>query len=207
MNAARMLFALVLVALLGCRSTKPTGQIAASDLKSELPARTPGSVVFKLQPLSSTTPGSQQWLASYSSQGKIARFRIELDNPYKKDNDAVQISIGKGQLASELGSDASAMIVDLQKALEAKNLPKNVPRESSVPFTYVNFGERQTRFSDDSFGPNPPGNWIPIKIFPETGDEESEVFLALDPSDGFGEFTIKDPDYGDAVLKKLAAVL
>jgi hypothetical protein len=36
---------------------------------------------------------------------------------------------------------------------------------------------------------------------------EAEVFLNLDPVDRMGEFSWKDPDYGDAVMTELGKVL
>jgi len=39
------------------------------------------------------------------------------------------------------------------------------------------------------------------------GDGSSEVFLNLNPALGKGEFSIKDPEYGDGVLQELAKVL
>jgi hypothetical protein len=39
------------------------------------------------------------------------------------------------------------------------------------------------------------------------GDQESEVFLNIHPAIRKGQFSMKDPDYGDLVLKELAQVL
>lgn len=57
------------------------------------------------------------------------------------------------------------------------------------------------------FNASPPGNWIAIKIFIGEGEQEAEVFLNFNTIIGKGQFSIKDPDYGDLVLKKLATVL
>jgi hypothetical protein len=46
-----------------------------------------------------------------------------------------------------------------------------------------------------------------IKLFFGEGDGESEVFLNLNPTLRQGQFSIKDSDYGDAVLAELAKVL
>jgi hypothetical protein len=40
-----------------------------------------------------------------------------------------------------------------------------------------------------------------------SGAGSSEVYLNLNPVLGKGEFSIKDPDYGDGVLLELAKVL
>jgi len=46
-----------------------------------------------------------------------------------------------------------------------------------------------------------------MKIFIGEGDQKGEVFLNLNPVLGKGQFSIKDPDYGDTVLGQLASVL
>ena len=57
------------------------------------------------------------------------------------------------------------------------------------------------------FNTNPPGGWTAMKIFIGEGEQESEVFVNLNPAIGKGQFSIKDADYGDKVLKQLATVL
>jgi hypothetical protein len=46
-----------------------------------------------------------------------------------------------------------------------------------------------------------------MKIFIGDGDQQGEVFLNLNPVLRKGQFSIKDPDYGDIVLAQLASVL
>lgn len=75
----------------------------------------------------------------------------------------------------------------------AKQLPANVVRAPSVTFTYADLGEQD--------------HWRMIKLFFGEGDGESEVFLNLNPTLRQGQFSIKDSDYGDAVLAELAKVL
>ena len=55
---------------------------------------------------------------------------------------------------------------------------------------------------------NPPGDWMMVKIFlPKGSDDEGELFLNLNPLLSKGEFSIKDSDYGDYLLKQFAKVL
>ena len=108
---------------------------------------------------------------------------------------------------AEPGSDASVLLADLKKALEAKALPTKVRRSSTLPFTYAVLGENYSQGSGGGFTANPPGNWMAMKIFLGDGDEEAEVFLNLNPTIKKGQFSIKDPDYGDGLLKYLARVL
>jgi hypothetical protein len=51
----------------------------------------------------------------------------------------------------------------------------------------------------------PPGHWTTGKLFLADGD--AEVFLNLDSEEGIGEFSIKDEDFADVVIRELAKVL
>jgi hypothetical protein len=47
-----------------------------------------------------------------------------------------------------------------------------------------------------------------IKLFlPKGGHDQGEVFLNLNPLLGKGEFSLKDSDFGDYLLKQFAQVL
>jgi hypothetical protein len=46
-----------------------------------------------------------------------------------------------------------------------------------------------------------------MKIFIGNGDQEGQLFLNLNPVLSKGQFSIKDPDFGDIVLGQLASVL
>lgn len=194
-----------LVTMSGCNSpsVRPQEQI------SEHYVVDPNSVGFDIDPLQDRN-SSYQWLATYTSQGKTAKFRIELGSPKAlddKESRDFDIKSGKGRLVAEPGSDASVLLADLKKALEAKTLPTKVQRAGDLPFMYVSFGKNQSQASSGGFNAKPPGNWIPMKIFIGDGDQEGQVFLNLNPVIKKGQFSIKDPDYGDIVVAHLARVL
>jgi len=148
-----------------------------------------------------------EWLGTYTSGGKTAKFIIQL-GPAKAINEKdFRMSSGAGRLLSQSGSEATVLIADLAKALQAKQVPINVPRATTVPFEYVILGEHQSRSGDGGFGDSPPGNWTAMKIFLGKGDSEGEVFLNFNSALGKGEFSIKDSDYGDFVIAELAKVL
>jgi len=162
------------------------------------------SVGFDIAP-AKVANGTSQWFATYASQGKTAKFRIELDPDKPAAN--TSFKFGKGRFVAEQGSDATVLLADLKKALEAKAVPAKVRRSSTLPFTYAILGENQSQASEGGFNTNPPGNWTAMKIFLGDGEEEAEVFLNLNPAIKKGQFSIKDPDYGDDLLKYLAKVL
>lgn len=183
---------------------------AATPLQTERPCiADSNSVGFDIA-LLYETKDSQQWLASYTAQGKLARFRIELNNPEEipdEDSKRFGIKSGKGRLIAEPGSDASALLHDLEIALEAKTTPKKVRRVDALPFTYVRLGDHQSQAPNGGFNALPPGNWTPIKVFIGEGERPGEVFMNMNPVLKKGQFSIKDEQCADAVLARLAEVL
>jgi hypothetical protein len=203
--------AAVFIAMASFRKT-PTGQ--AYGLYRLVAQEPPyianaDSVGFDISPVpDSRSP--YEWLAIYNSRGKTAKFRIILESGKSlgdPDPQGLDIQSGTGKFVAVPGSDSSVLLVDLKKALQAKVLPNQVKRVASLPFEFASFGKKQSRISDGGFTGKPPGNWTPMKIFLGEGDQESEVFLNLNPVLGKGEFSIKDEDYGNGVVAALAGVL
>jgi hypothetical protein len=160
-----------------------------------------GAVAFQISP-SKSEAGKRSWLATYQADNRTARFVIELNESLQPiDNFA---GFGKGRFVADSTSDASSLIAVLAKALEAKTVPKKSKRVASLPFEFASFGNHVAR-SADGFGADGQGDWMVMKVFLQGG--EGEVFLNLNPVIGKGEFTIKDPDYGDIVIAELAKVL
>lgn len=168
-----------------------------------------GSVPFDLRPLDGSH-GQQCWLATYTAEGRTARFRIELSRPEDlKDTGSSEFKFkfGKGRLVPQPGSDAISLLAALQKALEAKAPHKSAQTKVALPFEYVNFGDNLTQATGGGFGGNNDGHWTAMKLFLAEGDQECEVFLNLNSKLHMGQFSIKDPEYGDMVLAELSKVL
>lgn len=167
------------------------------------------SVGFDIEP----APGNSQssaWNATYSARGKTSRFQFVLGPAKGVDTKGknISLSFGNGELVAVPGSDSSELLIDLMKALEAKKLPTDVARVSRLPFQYAVLGEKMSQATrDGGFNVEPPGNWTAIKIFMGEGDKECEFFLNFNSVIKKGQFSIKDPDYGDEVLAQLAKVL
>jgi hypothetical protein len=175
------------------------------------------SVGFDIVPLPSVN-GSSLWLATYASQGKVARFKFELEKAAGGDSGSagdIQIESGKGSFQAVPGSDDSVLLSDLMKALEAKSHPKHVQRASSLPFTYAILGKNQSQTPGGGFNPKPPGHWTAMKVFIGSGEQigsseeidEGEIYLNFNPATKKGQFSIKDSDYGDYLIAKFATVL
>jgi len=197
------LLALSLLATSGC--TRPTRQ----GRTAEAYVPDSGSVAFDIKPFKGHN-GSIRLEATHESRGKLAKFTIEFGpahNIDSKDPKDFPIGTGQGRFLAESGSDAVALLADLKKALEAKTVPANIRRVKELPFTYVNLGDNLSQAPGGGFNTTPPGDWTAIKIFIVEGEQEAEVFVNFNTAIGKGQFSIKDPDYGDLVLKQLATVL
>jgi hypothetical protein len=167
------------------------------------------SVGFDLEPLQSGD-GSRQWIGIYNSPGKIARFRIDLGEaewtPGKTPGDS-GVKSGEGALIPEPGSDSSGLLVELQKALRAKTAPRAPLTKTSIPFTYVYVGDNLSQARAGGFNADPPGSWTALKLIFGEGDRESEILLHINGSINKGQFSMKDPGYGDLALAELAKAL
>jgi hypothetical protein len=167
------------------------------------------SVGFDIAPLPSAN-GAMQWMATYTSQGRIARFEIELDPvPAEGQANSNDVTAARGSIQAVPGSDATALLVDLKRVLEAKKFSPTDQKASSLPFKYVILGEDQSQAAGGGFNDKPAGHWTAMKIFIGSGKDgdDGEVFLNFNTVTGKAEFSEKDADYGDYVLAKLATVL
>jgi hypothetical protein len=176
----RYLLALLVAMGFGCGTRQGAGADRLSD---------PNSVNFDIVPLA-----EQRWTASHTMDGKTAKFIIELGPGKSVRNQPLpDLKFGQGRLESVAGSDASRLLEELKRALEAVHLPANPGRAASVSFTYADLGEQD--------------GWRMIKLFFGEGENESEVYLNLNTGLRKGQFSIKDSGYGDGVLAELAKVL
>ncbi len=199
--------AVALLFVPGCNRVAERGGAAEHHSPDEPSA---ASVTFDLEPLPKSSDGSVQWIGVQNSRGKIARFRIDFGAPEsipgKTPGDRV-VKTGEGTLVPEPGSDSSALLVDLQKVLRAKTVPVPPVTKSTVPFTYVDIGDNLSEAAAGGFIANPPGNWTALKLtFGDRGGE-SEIFLHINAKTNKGQFSIRDPRYGDLALAELAKVL
>lgn len=189
----------------GCDHTMNPKPVAAVEQYVVVP----NAVPFDIEPVRGAA-GTTTWLATYTTQGKTARFRLEfaaakpLDDKGSKE---FHVASGKGRFLAETRSDASILLEDLKRALEAKHAPTGVTRVPGLPFAYVSLGEHSSQGPDGGFFVDPPGNWSPTKVFVGEGENEGEFFVNINPAMKKGQFSMNDPDYGDIVLAQLATVL
>lgn len=200
------LLATLVLTISGC--TRPAADTPSGGT-AEVYLSAPGSVGFDITSLKDQN-GTLRLQAKYAARGRLAKFIIEFGRATKvdgSDSENFPVESGKGRFLADPESDASALLSDLQKALEAKAVPAKIRRAKSLPFTFVNIGDNLSQAPGGGFNANPSGEWTAIKIFIGEGQQESEVFVNLNREIAKGQFSIKDPEYGDRVLKQLATVL
>lgn len=192
----------VLTLTTGCKRVG----IAFVEQNSEpvVPDSGEGYLMFDLQQLADQG-AAQRYDCTFKSGGKTAHFQFEVVSsaPYGDP----PISFTSGKITSMPGSDASVFLKKLQKTLEAKTIPASVERIAQIPFTAAILGTNNSHGKDGGFFTKPPGHWTAMKIFIGRKDDPAEVFLNFNPVLHKGEFSIKDPEYGDDLLQELAKVL
>jgi hypothetical protein len=168
----------------------------------------PPAVLFDIKLSSDPADAAhfQSYDCTYQARGKTAKFRISFKEVHPVSGGFPKAFM-KGEFLSVAGSDNSALLQDLKVALDAKKLPRKSPRTPALFFSATVLGENQSRSPSGGFTDKPTGDWTAIKItLPRDGDE-GEVFLNLNRALGKGEFSLKDSDYGDYLLKELGKVL
>jgi len=108
----------------------------------------------------------------------------------------------KGMFLREKGSSCGTFLSRLVAALEGGSVPKVKPTER-VEFNAAVLGVDLQRTRGGFSGKG--GGWIVTKLF--LGEEEAEVFFNFNPKSGEAEFSEKDSDYAEPVLRVLGSVL
>lgn len=209
----RILWAALVVFFIGagaCQKWSTDGEQAkATNSKVEVRfPEEPPTVMFDIKPAAADrkSPSSQLYDCIYQSGGKTARFRMEWRQSGLLSGD-IPIAAADGRFLAVEGSDNSALLNDLKKALEAKEIPQKVSRVKELPFDAVLLGDHQTRDTSGGYHDEPRGDWILLKLFLPKGGDDGEVFLNINPVLGKAEFSIKDEEYGNYLLGQLAKVL
>ena len=170
--------------------------VVALGVEAFAGATNTNAVVFDVKVLTGGSrwgPPQTTWLATYTNEGKTAQFRITL--PHK--------ALGSGAFSREEKSDTSILLRDLGKALRGK-VPEKVDQVDELTVTFYVLGDKMTRTEKGSFKGGGKGDWLLVKMF--VFHDEAEFYLNINEKTGKGEFALKDPDYGDRVLKELGKV-
>jgi len=156
------------------------------------------------QPASS--PTTRTYERRYIARGKTSKFQLELSYGQLHDGGGFKVASGEGRFIAVPGSENAVLMQDLKSALLAKHVPGKVIRSRELRFDAVVLGEKQSENAGGGFSDKLPGDCIVLKLFLPKGGDEGEVFLNLNPVLSRGEFSIKDEDYGDYLLRQFAKV-
>lgn len=182
----------------------------SSAQNESLPLNQPGSFALAEVDSKATADGMlKTWRATSRSQdARPFTFRVEMLLKTRKGD--VPLAFSKGAFIREPGADGTLFLQEVARAIEAEgHLPSKSDRVDRLAFSTAILGSGLSRQAGDdviggSFTSSKPGNWIAFKLF--LADGEGEVYLNIDPVTGQGEFTTKDPEYGEVVLRELAKV-
>jgi len=199
---------LLLLSLIGCTSRIPaTSKENQKGHQVEIYTADSNAVSFDIEPAQDPScPGGHIcYLATHEQKGATAKFRIDFEPSPRKIKDDFVSGVGKGRIVAVEGSNSIFLLQQLKQSLQATKLPSKVTRKPFITFEYAEMGNRLSHEPNRALNANPPGNWSANKLF--FGNDEGETFLNLNPVLKKGEFSIKDPDYGNYLMAEFAKVL
>jgi hypothetical protein len=140
---------------------------------------------------------SCQLLVSFDTTGRVAG-----DTPYR---------FVRASLAHRDGCHPQSLLKALADAHGLKRVPRAGRREATLSLDAAIFGTQLSRGAvtrdviAGEFTSARRGSWTVLKLF--FGDDEAEVFLALDAASRRADLLVKDPEYGEPLLRELGRVL
>ncbi len=194
--------------------TMLSGLFAAGGCSSShdqsLPSNQPGSFALTEIDSKGTSDGTLKiWRApSRATDGEPFDFRLEM--LLKTPKGDVPFAFSKGAIIREPGANGTRFLMEIARAIEADgDVASQAERAERLDFSTAILGTSLTREAGDDiiggrFTSTKSGDWIAFKLF--LADGEGEVYLNVNPVIGEGEFTTKDPEYGEIVLRELAKV-
>lgn len=189
----------------GCRQETGPGEIRVEASTKVNAFETPPAVSFGIEPVGKQTPEHWRYAASYTRQGKTARFGIDF-HLTKTNGDGIRVRVGSGSFMADPKSDDSLLLEDLKQVLKASGTPGGSMRVRELPFRIEVLGENLDRGPHGSLVDAATGNWVSARIFLGV-QQDKVVMLNFQKPGGTGEFVSDDPQLGNDVLRELAKVL
>jgi len=196
--------AVVLFILAGCRQEQPKTGVLQVKIDIHQKER-PAAVSFGIEADGKQLPDHWLYRASYTRNGKTARFGIEFVLANAKPSEGSP-RIGNGSFIADPKSFNRDLLQDLENVLNTKIVPKSDIHVRQLPFRFFIEGENLDRGPDGSLIDAATGNSVKMKIF--LGPQQNqEIYLNFQKPGGTGEFAMSDPAFGNAALQELAKVL
>jgi hypothetical protein len=170
--------------LFACRSTETIQEVKSVPLK-----------ITAAEPLAGGDPKARTWLVTCGQE----RFLMDLVIPSVDPNEPIQFTTGR--LCRHQETDARQCLDSIARVLEAKQVEAPHERSQCLPFQAAILGQNL----NDHLVSAPRGTWLATKAFVAGG--EGEFYMNLSPETGEGEISIKDPEFGNIVVRELAKVM
>lgn len=170
----------------------------------------PGSFALTELKSKETSEGTLKTWRATSTDTEGNPFAFGLEMLLKTSKGDAPFAFSKGAIIRERHSDGTRFLNEIASAIEAAGeVPAQADQVERLDFATAILGTSLSRESGDntiggSFTSTKPGDWIAFKLF--LADGEGEVYLNINPVADHGEFTCKDPEYGEVVLRELAKV-
>jgi len=172
-------------------------------------AEAQSTVEFRIHPIGPPNADTLKLAAEWDGQGEHTQFDILLRTPSPKADRPFTFS--KGWLMARPPSQAKAFISRIAEIHGVKSSYKRFAPVDDLPMTIAILGRDLSRGTAEGdmvaggFRSSPPGPWMSVKLFLKDG--EVELYLNINVTAGVAEFSVKDPEYGKALLPILASVL
>jgi len=160
---------------------------------------------FVIVQKAATAPGMRAWNARYVTGTSVDEFAIEM----RIAEPVAPSPFAQGSILFRRtpGSTGAALLRDLSRVLGLPEEPTPGMPLDELRCDASFMGSRLTRGDGPdtiagSFTMQPPGDWIVAKVFFSGG--AGEVFLAVNPAAGRGEFLRKDPELSEPVVREFS---
>lgn len=147
------------------------------------------------EPLAGGDPKAKSWLVTCGKD----KFLMDLVIPSASPSETIPFTTGRFCRHQE--TDARQCLDSIARVLEAKQVEAPHERSRCLPFQAAILGQNL----NDHLVAAPRGTWLATKAFVAGG--EGEFYMNLSPETGEGEISIRDPEYGNIVVRELAKVM
>ena len=198
---------IVLASLISCKRKEPEPPKPSSSPQQTSAVEELPRVFVDLARDGAQTEDKLKYLATFTKNGRTARFAVEFEPEKSLDSQAgMRIRSGRGSFIADPRSDNRELLAELKAALAAHTIPKQSIRVRELPFTFVFLGENDELGNDGGLVGSATGKWVGAKLFLGPR-QETEMFFNFEKPGGKAEFSMKDEEYGDDLLAELAKVL
>jgi hypothetical protein len=154
---------LAVLALSGCKQ-KEHGSFIEVSVAARIGDPQVPRVSFGIVSIGKQAATHWSYAASYTRQGRTARFLIDL-RPSTLTTGAATMQTGNGSFIAVSHSDNTLLLQDLTEVLKADKASVNNIRVRELPFRFDVLGENMDRGSNGNLVDAATGNWISLRLY------------------------------------------